>query len=71
MIEKYVDGSVGAMVRGGCLPGYGNTRISWKYDEEYCVRICGEVEPEEHVQLDWNIYMDVRRRWKETGYSES
>ena len=26
--------------------------------------MCGEVESEEHV-LDFNLYMDVRRRWKE------
>ena len=46
MIEKYVDGSVGAMVRmmvrGGCLPVRGNTRMLWKYDHEHCV--CAEVE---------------------------
>ena len=41
MIEKYVDGSVGAMVRGGCLPVRGNTRMSLKYDDEHCV--CGGV----------------------------
>ena len=50
MNEKYVDGSVGAivrmMVRGGCLPVRGNRRMSWKYDHEHCV--CGEVESEEH-----------------------
>ena len=43
MIEKYVDGSVGAMVRmmvrGDCLPVRGNTRMSWKYGDEHCV--CG------------------------------
>ena len=37
VIEKYVDGSVGVMVRmmvrGGCLPVRGNTRMSWKYDD--------------------------------------
>ena len=63
MIKKYVDGNVGAMVimmvRGGCLPVRGNTRMSWKYDDEHCV--CGEVE---HVLLDCNLYMDVRS-WKE------
>ena len=67
MIEKYVDGSVGAMVRmmvrGGCLPVRGNTRMSWKYNDEHYV--CGEVESEEHMLLDCNLYMDVRRRWKE------
>ena len=25
---------------------------------------CGEVELEEHLLLDCNLYMDVRRRWK-------
>ena len=54
---KYVDGSVGAMLRGGCLPVRENTRMSWKYDNEHCV--CGE------VLLDCNLYMDVIRRWKE------
>ena len=51
MIKKYVDRSVGAMVRmmvrGGCLPVRGNTRMSWMYDDEHCV--CGEVESEEHM----------------------
>ena len=28
MIEKYLDVSVGAMVRGGCLPVRGNKRMS-------------------------------------------
>ena len=59
MIEKYVDGSVSAMVRmmvrGGSLLVKGNTRMSWKYDDEHCV--CGEVESEEHVFLDCNHYM--------------
>ena len=67
MLEKYVDGSVGAMVRlmvrGGCLPVRENTRMSWKCDDEHCV--CEEVESEEHVLLDCNLYIDVRRRWKE------
>ena len=39
MIEKYVDGSVGAMVRmmvrGGFLPVWGNTRMSWTYNTAY------------------------------------
>ena len=26
--------------------------------------MCGEVESEEHVLLNCNLYMDVRRRWK-------
>ena len=64
MIEKYVDGRVGAMVRMMVrgLPVRGNTRMSWKYDDEYCV--CEEVESEEHMVLDCNLYMDVKR-WKE------
>ena len=61
MIEKYVDGSVGAMVRmmvrGGYLPVRGNTRMSRKYDDEHCVY--GEVESEEYMLLDCNLYMDV------------
>ena len=63
MIGKYVDGSICAMVRGGCLPVRGSTRMTWKYDDEHCVY--GEVESEKHVLLDYNICMDVRRRWKE------
>ena len=45
MIEKYIDESVGAMVkimvRGGCLPLKGNTRMLWKCDHEHCV--CGGI----------------------------
>ena len=69
MIEKYVDGSVGAMVRmmvrssRNCLPVRGNTIMSLKNDDEHCV--CGEVESEEHMLLYCNLSMDVRRRWKE------
>ena len=67
MIDKYVDRSVGAMVgmmvRGGCLPVRGNTGMSWKHDDEHCM--CGEEESKEHVLLDCNLYMDVRRRFKE------
>ena len=37
--------------------------MSWKYDDEHFV--CDEVESEEHVLLDCNLYMDVRGRWKE------
>ena len=62
MNEKYVNGSVGAMVRGGCLPVRGSTRMSYKYDDMWCV--CGDVVSEKHVLLDCNLYMDVRR-WKE------
>ena len=51
MNEKYVDESVGTMVRmmarGGCLPVSGSTRMSWKYDGMHCV--CGDVESEKHV----------------------
>ena len=72
MNEKYVDGSVGAMlrmiVRGGCLSLRGNTMMSWKYDDERCV--LGDVQPAEHVLLYCNLYMDVRRRWKETMDAE-
>ena len=46
MNDKYVDGSVCAtvrmMVREGCLPVKGYTRMPWKYDDEQCM--CGEVE---------------------------
>ena len=49
------------MVRGNCLPVMGNTRMSWKYNDEHCV--CGEVDSEEHLLLDCNLYMDVRRKW--------
>ena len=41
MNERYVNGSVGAMVRmmvrAGCLPVRGSTRMSWKYDDVCCV----------------------------------
>ena len=67
MIEKYVDGGVGAMVRmmvsGGCLPVRGNSGMSWKNDDEHCV--CGEVESEEHIWLDCNIDMEGK-----LGFSE-
>ena len=60
--EKYIDGSVGAMVRmmvrGGCLTVRGSTRISWKYDDTRCV--CGDLESEKHVLLGCNLYVDVR-----------
>ena len=39
----------------------GNTTMSWKCDDEHCV--CGKVGSEEHVLLDCNLYMEVRRRW--------
>ena len=47
----------------------GNTRKSWKYDDQHCVH--GEVESEEHMLLYCHLYMDMRRRWKDffiTGY---
>ena len=54
MNEKYVDGTVGAMVRmmvgGRCLPVTESTRMSWKYDDMRCV--CGDVESEKHVLLE-------------------
>ena len=37
--------------------------MPWKYDDEHCV--CGKVGSEEHVLLDCNLYMEVRRRWQE------
>ena len=51
------------MVRGGCLPVRGNRRMSWKYIDEHCE--CDDVESGEHMLLDCNLYMVVRRRWKE------
>ena len=27
--------------------------------------VCGDVESEKHMLLDCNLYVDVRRRWKE------
>ena len=41
----------------------GVTKMVWKYDDEQC--ICVDVESEEHVWFDCNLYIDVRRRWKE------
>ena len=37
IIDKYVDGSSCAMVRVGCLPVSGITRMSWKYNGEHYV----------------------------------
>ena len=51
------------MMTGGCLPVRGSTRMLWKYDDMRCV--CGDVGSEKHVFLDCNLYVDVRRRWKE------
>ena len=72
MNEKYVDGSAGALmkiivrggclpVKGGCLPVRGITNMAWKYEDTRCV--CGDVESEEHVLFEFNLYMDLRRRW--------
>ena len=64
MNEKYVDGSVGAVVRmmmkRGCLPVRESTMITWKYDDMHCV--CGDVESEKHVVLDCNLCVDMTRR---------
>ena len=53
--------SVGAivrmMVKGGCLPVRGSTRMSWKYDDMRCM--CGDVESEKHELLDCNFYKDA------------
>ena len=51
------------MVKAGCLPVRGSARMLWKYDDVCCV--CGDVESEKQVLLDCNLYVDVRRRWKE------
>ena len=32
--------------------------------------VCGDVESEKHVLLDCNLYVDVRRRWKENMNAE-
>ena len=37
--------------------------MSWKYDDMRCV--CADVESVKHVMLDFNIYVDARRSWKE------
>ena len=54
MNAKYVDGSVGAMVRmmvrGGLLLVRGSTRMTLKYDD--ICRVCGEGESEKHALLD-------------------
>ena len=42
--------------------------MSWKYDDMRCV--CGDVESEKHVLMDCNLYVDVRRRWKEKMNAE-
>ena len=53
----FTSGSVGAivrmMVRCGCLPVRGSTRMSWKYGDFYCV--CDDVESENHVLLNCNL----------------
>ena len=51
------------VVRGDCLPMSGSTRTSWKYDDERCVMVMWSQK--KHVLFDCNLYMDVRRRWKE------
>ena len=70
--DKYVDGRVGSimrmMMRGGCLTVSGSNRMSWKCDSMRCV--CGDVESENHLLLDCNLYVDVRRRWKEKMNAE-
>ena len=40
-----------------------NTRMPWRYDDKHCA--CGEVESEQHALLYCNLYMDLRRRWKD------
>ena len=41
------------MVRGGCLPVWGRTMMSWKYADDRCV--CVDVETEKHVVLDYKL----------------
>ena len=36
-----------------------NNRMSWKYDDDRCVCLCGDMESEKHVLFDCNIYDDV------------
>ena len=45
------------MVRGGCLPVRGSTRMSWKCDDIRCV--CGNMESKKHVLLYCIPYVDV------------
>ena len=65
MNENYVDGNICAMV---IMMMRGSTKMSWKHDDMRCV--CGDVESGKHVLLDCNIYMDVRKRWKEKNNAE-
>ena len=48
--DKYVNGSVGAGVRGDCLPVRCYNRIEWKYDDDIYIYICvcACVGPQKH-----------------------
>ena len=62
--EKYANGRVRLMVRGGCFSVRGSKEMELIYDDNLCV--CGTKETEIHAFLECKCYDMVRRRWLRT-----